>query len=76
MQLKNKIKIEIIKQGYKSVMSFCDQHDLSYQKINRLIRYEVGSFHIQTIVEICEALNSDVGDLFYLEDGQASQSRH
>jgi len=69
--LKNNIKIEIIKQGYKSVMSFCDQHHLSYQKVIRLIRCE-GSFHIQTIVEICEALNSDVGDLFYLEDGQAS----
>lgn len=67
MQLKNTIKLEIIKQGYKSVMSFCKQNNLSYQKVNRLIRYEAKRFEFDTIIEICDALDRDVGDLFYIE---------
>lgn len=67
MEIRNTIKVEIIKQGYDSVMSFCKEHGLSYQKVNRLIRYEAGNFHFQTILEICNALNCDIGDLFYIE---------
>ena len=67
MEFKNNIRLEIVRQGYKSILSFCEQHGLSYQKINRLIKQEAGGFHIDTIIEICEALDCDVGDLFYIE---------
>lgn len=67
MEIRNNIKVEIIRQGYDSVMSFCKQHKLSYQKVNRLIRNEAGNFHFQTIIEICEALDKNIGDLFYIK---------
>lgn len=67
MELKNNIKVEIVKQGYNSVASFCEINGLSYQKVNRFIRHEASNFHFQTVVEICRALNRDVGDLFYID---------
>jgi DNA-binding Xre family transcriptional regulator len=67
MEIRNNIKIEIIKQGYNSVMSFCEEHSLDYRKINRVINNKAGSFHLATVLEICEALKCDVGDLFYIQ---------
>ena len=67
MEFKNNIRLEIVKQGYNSISSFCEQNDLSYQKIYRLVKQKNGGFHIGTIIEVCEALNCDVGDLFYIE---------
>lgn len=67
MEIRNNIKVEIIKQEYKSVMNFCEINGLDYQKINRLINNKAGSFHFDTIIEVCEALKCDVGDIFYLD---------
>ena len=67
MEVRNNIKLEIIKQGYRSVMSFCEEHDLDYRKINRLVNNKSGSLHFETVIEVCQALKCDVGDLFYIE---------
>lgn len=72
MEVRNNIKLEIIKQGYRSVMSFCELHELDYRKINRLINNKAGSFHYETIIEVCQALKCDVGDLFYIEKTEVS----
>jgi DNA-binding Xre family transcriptional regulator len=66
MEIQNDIKIEIYKQGYKSVMNFCEEHELDYRKINRLVNNKAGNFHFNTIIEVCQALKCDVGDLFHI----------
>lgn len=67
MQLKNKLKVLIILEGYKSMKQFCEIHNLAYDTINRLANGRGESFHFDTITKVCEALNCDIGDLFYIE---------
>jgi DNA-binding Xre family transcriptional regulator len=67
MEFKNRIKAEIYEQGYKSVLDFCKQKKLDYRKVNRMANNKSNGFYVEAVIEICEALDRNVGDLFYIE---------
>lgn len=68
MKLQNNIKMEIIKNGYKSVKDFSDQNGLSYYMVRKLVNSEANSIDIELLVGLCKALNCKVGDLFYISE--------
>lgn len=68
MEVKNRIKAEIYEQGYKSVFAFCEAKKLDYRKINRIANNRANGLSFDTVIEICTALNCDVGDLYYIEN--------
>lgn len=67
MEVKNRIKAEIYEQGYKSVLAFCEKNNLDYRKINRMANNRSNGFYFKNIIEVCTALNKNIGDLFYIE---------
>lgn len=68
MKLQNNIKMEIIKNGYKSVKDFSDQNGLSYYMVRKLVNSEANSIDIELLVGLCKSLNCKVGDLFYISE--------
>lgn len=67
MKLKNNLKVLIIVKGYKSMKQFCEIHNLTYDTISRLANGRGESFHFETITKVCDALDCEIGDLFYIE---------
>lgn len=68
MELKNRIKAEIYEQGYLSVLNFCERNNLDYRKINRMANNRSNGFYFNSVIDVCVALNCQVGDLFYIEE--------
>ena len=67
MELKNNIKIEVLKSGYKSIRDFAGKHDLSYDSIVYLASGRANSVSIELLLTICGLLSCDIRDLFYIE---------
>jgi len=65
--MRNRLKAVIIDKGYKSVFHFCDEHKLNYRQINRIANNEVKSINTEVITDVCNLLECDISELFYIK---------
>ena len=67
MRMNNTIKMQIIKNDYRSVQEFSKKHKLSYYMVRKLANNEATNIDIELLIRLCEIFKCDVGDLFYIE---------
>jgi DNA-binding Xre family transcriptional regulator len=67
MKLKNNVRLLIVRAGYKSLLEFAEEHNISYYLLRKLANNELNSIDIHFLVSLCKALNCDVSDLLYID---------
>lgn len=67
MRMNNTIKMQIIKNDYRSVQEFSNKNNLSYYMVRKLANNEATNIDIELLIRLCEIFKCDVGDLFYIE---------
>lgn len=67
MELKNNVRLEIYKAGYKSIREFASKNDLNYDSIVYLASGKASSISNEMLISLCRVLSCNVGDLFYIE---------
>ncbi len=67
MSIDNHIKLQIVKNGYKTVLEFSETNDLSYYMVRKLINNESTSIDIGLLLKLCDLFNCKIDDLFYIK---------
>jgi len=67
MSIDNHIKLQIVKNGYKTVLEFSKTNDLSYYMVRKLINNESTSIDIGLLLKLCDLFNCKIDDLFYIK---------
>ena len=67
MSIDNHIKLQIVKNGYKTVLEFSETNDLSYYMVRKLINNESTSINIGLLLKLCDLFNCKIDDLFYIK---------
>ncbi|MCK1982195.1 MULTISPECIES: helix-turn-helix domain-containing protein [Peribacillus] len=62
------LKLLLVKNGYKSIMDFANQHDLSYMAVLKLANNQTKTFDKELLVTLCDKLNCGIGDLLHLKE--------
>ena len=67
MSIDNHIKLQIVKNGYKTVLEFSETNDLSYYMVRKLINNESTSIDIGLLLKLCDLFNCKIDDLSYIK---------
>lgn len=67
MEIKNNIRLMIIKRGYKSLRKFSIDHGFNYLSLLKLANNQTMTVDKETLVELCEKLDCNIDDLLYIE---------
>ncbi len=67
MSIDNHIKLQIVKNGYKTVLEFSETNYLSYYMVRKLINNESTSIDIGLLLKLCDLFNCKIDDLFYIK---------
>ncbi|MGE7650526.1 helix-turn-helix domain-containing protein [Peribacillus frigoritolerans] len=72
MVLVTRVRQLIAEKGYKTILKFAEDKKLSYYLLRKLANNETNSFDRKFIIDLCAALDCDIGDLLVLKKEKAS----
>jgi DNA-binding Xre family transcriptional regulator len=67
-KMKVNLKLLLVEKGYKSIMDFANQHDLSYMAVLKLANNQTKTFDKELLVTLCGTLNCGIGELLILKE--------
>lgn len=72
MKVKHKLQILMAVKGIKHLTQLSELAGVSYKKLYLFANHKDKFMDPELIAAICRALECEIGDLLYLENGQAS----
>lgn len=72
MTVGNNIREVVYRSGFKSLLEFSAEKKINYYFLRKVANNKATNINCQFLIELCAALNCEVGDLLYInkEDKQ------
>ena len=72
MVLVSRVRQLLADKGYNNILKFAEDKQLSYYLLRKLANNDTNSFDRKFIVDLCTALDCEIGDLLVLKKEKAS----
>ncbi len=67
MELQPKVRSLVLDRGYKSLLEFAEENELSYYLLRKLANNKANAIDVNLLIGVCEALDCEVGELLVLK---------